>query len=68
MTFKIKIKGPNKTVATVSDSQFKIVEPIIVSMMNKEITLKQCERSVADTLQQLGDPLVFVAEEVPTND
>lgn len=49
--FNVKIKGPDGTVATLTPEQFKLVERIIVSMMNREITRQMAEVKIASALQ-----------------
>lgn len=59
MPVRFKIKGKNGTVAVLTKSQFDIVQPIIVRMMNREIKPAAAESAIISDLNKHGDPLKF---------
>lgn len=62
MAVTIMLKGPNKTVATLTKEQADIANPVLVDMMNKEITRKKAEEKIALLCEQAGIPLAFEAQ------
>jgi hypothetical protein len=61
MAVTVKVRGPNKTVASLSPAQAEAAKDIIVSMMNQELTPKTAEALILETCAGLGIPLVFEA-------
>jgi hypothetical protein len=62
MTLSIKIKGPkgSNTEATLTNDQFKLVEPIIVDMMNDVVSRREAEKRILRCLEENGIPAVFL--------
>jgi hypothetical protein len=55
----IKIKGPDKTSASLDKAQFDIVQGVIISMMNGELTKQVAEDTIILKLEKAGLPLQF---------
>ncbi|MBK4735987.1 hypothetical protein [Noviherbaspirillum pedocola] len=59
MTFAIKVRGPGKTGATLSQEQFDGCEDILVKLMNQELSVKAADAAIAVKCEEVGLPLQF---------
>ncbi len=59
MAVTVQVRGPNKTVATLTPAQAEAAKDIIVSMMNQEMTAKKAEQLITEKCAGLGIPLTF---------
>lgn len=64
MSVTVKLKGPNKTEATLSTAQAESVKDIIIDMMNREITRKEAEKRIVARCNERGMPLEFTASKI----
>lgn len=61
MQFCIRTR-PGNAVATLTPEQFKLVEDLVVAMMNRKLTRTACEKQVMKRLAEAGLPLIFRKE------
>lgn len=60
MAFAILVRGPNNTEATLTAEQVDASNPIILELMNQQITAKKADKLITERCAEAGIPLVFV--------
>jgi transposase len=60
MALTIMVNGPDNTAAELTKEQADLANPILVSMMNREMKVKEAESLITEKCAEMGIPLTFL--------